>query len=186
MSDDVLEALTPIGAEAAPEDPGRPRVALSAVEKRLHRVKNQANQVAENPHAMIHARARTLRSAGQYRAPLTVAEQIGMASTLAAEFFAEARQGPCECEHPAHPGACSACKCAEYRGQPRRLSESKHAATAWAIAMDKLSLVQGRAAPTTAGAPDLRPGLRELVRRLAERDATRQEQRPTAATSPQP
>ena len=169
------ELFAPIGAPAsapdppAPRHPGAPR--LSAPEKRLRAMRANANQQPQNPHAMIHAKARTLTSTGQYRAPLTRAEQVGMASTLAAEFFEEAMLSRCGCGHLATEHGktgCRVCTCVAWRGQDRRLSDAKHAAVAWAVAQDKLSLLEATSGKAIEPL-DLGPGelaRRALIRRL--------------------
>lgn len=163
---DVLGALTPIGAEAVvPEPPPPPPLAgitaQSQSTQRRQRGYRTFRQISHgNPHALERDLAKRLKSDKAYDPVLTPTECQQQASTIANIAFQEIRDLA-----PAGMSAATA---------------RKNLAAMWGIAQDKMLVLQVRqAAPTSA--PDLRPGLRELVRRLAGLETTSQEQPPTAA-----
>ena len=126
---------------------------FSAAEKRIRHRRNKANQDETpagrlNPHAAVGHASRQLRSSGHYHAPLTVEEQVRMASTLSSQFFEMARIDDDPARH-------------------LRANDVKHWATAWAIVTDKLALLQGRPTQIVALHETARPSLRTLGLKLA-------------------
>lgn len=143
-----------------------------------------------NPHAQVGIAARRVRATGHYRAPLTVQEQVAMASTLSAQFFHMARVSEAHLQSVTGGPLAGSPAGAHAGGGPgsyRRAAEVKHWATAWAIVTDKLALLQGR--PTQilglAEAERARPAVLALARKLFEVPAasTSHEQTPPGATS---
>lgn len=187
MSDEVLEALTPIGLAGAPT--------LSTTEKARRVQRSRANRDARNvlgAHIAVTRAAREAKARRQlgthYRQPLDIAEAVGMVSTLAEQFYRASVDVACpECQGKGGQEldghlvkACEACR---GRGDLRRADDKKQAAVSWGVVMDKWTILRAVADPRPASDRDLRPGLRELIRRLAGLGG---EQPPTAATSVQP
>ncbi|MEK7766849.1 MAG: hypothetical protein AAB368_11480 [bacterium] len=137
---------------------------LSGPERAIRHRRNKANQDETpagrvNPHALVGHAARQLRGTGHYRAPLTLEEQVGMASTLAAQFFEQARLD--DPDHPTdHPTGG--------RAVSARANDVKHWATAWAIVTDKLALLQGRPTQIVAVQEGAKPALLGLGLKLAQ------------------
>ena len=144
MSDDVLDALTPIGP--------LPITQRSPAEQRRTRQKAHAPRADFNPHAAVSAAVQTLKANGTLglRAPLDLDTQVRMASTLVAQFFGEAQ------------GETSS-------GERMNANSRKQAAVAFGVVTDKLAMLQGR--PTqilrVEEAETQRPAVLALVRKLA-------------------
>jgi hypothetical protein len=149
MSDDaILDRLTPITAEPVAAHPsGRSRAERARMTQ-----KRESNRADYNPHVAVSAAVKTLKANGTLglRAPLTLDEQVRMASTLVSQFFGEAQ------------GETSS-------GERMNANSRKQAAVAFGVVTDKLAMLQGR--PTqilrVEEAETQRPAVLELVRKLA-------------------
>ena len=132
MADDdpILSALTPIGAPA-PRGANPPALRLSRDEARRRGGKRKArradqgrpNELAhQNPHAAVGAAQKALETGPRmaYRKKMDTEEALGMAATLAEQFYRQSTD----------PDATP--------------TQRKHSATAWAIVIDKWTILSGR------------------------------------------
>ncbi len=176
MSDSLLDAFTPIGplvlepstlstpGPDAPRRRGRPTGSastLSTREKRQRRLINQSNRDVDaatpfNAHAAVRAASKRLGVRG-LGPDLTLEEAKQQAATLARQFYQDAKE-----PDTATPTTA------------RRLVDQKHAAVAWAIVIDKWTILSGR--PTqiigVTDSPEQRDALRALGLKLLKLQQT--------------